>query len=78
MYTYPDKNDMLTVQLIMGVSEGNYWGESENEILKVALDAADSYKNPRMLDCGCGQGRLLPVFAPHVQSIFALEPDIQR
>ena len=78
MYTYPDKNDMLTMQLIMGVSEGNYWGESEDEILKVALDTVRSYENPKMLDCGCGQGRLLPVFAPYVQSIFALEPDIER
>ncbi|MBQ8830054.1 MAG: class I SAM-dependent methyltransferase [Oscillospiraceae bacterium] len=78
MYTYPDKNDMLTIQLIMGVSEGNYWGESENEILKVALDTVKSYDNPKMLDCGCGQGRLFPIFAPHVQSIYALEPDTQR
>ncbi len=78
MYTYPDKNDMLTIQLIMGVSEGNYWGESEEEVLKVALDAVKSYKNPRMLDCGCGMGRLFSVFAPYVQSIFALEPDTQR
>ena len=78
MYTYPDKNDMLTIQLIMGVSEGNYWGESEEEILKVALDTVKSYDNPTMLDCGCGMGRLLPVFVPHVKSIFALEPDIER
>jgi len=78
LYTYPDKNDLLTMQLIMGVSEGNYWGESEEVILKVALDAVKGYKSPRMLDCGCGQGRLFPVFAPHVKSIYALEPDVER
>ena len=69
---------MLTVQLIMGVSEGNYWGESEEEVLKVALDAVKGYKNPKMLDCGCGMGRLFPVFIPYVQSIYALEPDVER
>ncbi len=78
MYTYPDQNDLLTMQLIMGVSEGNYWGESEEGLLPVAIDAIKSYKNPRMLDVGCGMGRLLPVFAPYVKSIYALEPDRQR
>jgi len=78
LYTYPDQNDLLTIQLIMGVSEGNYWGESEEGLLPVALDTIKSYKNPKMLDVGCGMGRMFPVFAPYVKSIYALEPDKQR
>lgn len=78
MYTYPDHNDLLTIQLIMSVSEGDYWGESEDVVLKTAFDTIGEYDSPRMLDNGCGMGRLFPVFAPYVKSIFALEPDSQR
>ena len=78
MYTYPDKNDYLTYMLIQSVSQDDYWEQSERGILKTALEAVDRRGKPRMLDLGCGMGRLLPVFAPHAESIFALEPDPSR
>ena len=62
MYTYPDKNDVLTMLLIQGVSEDNYWEASERGILKTALEAVNRRGTPRILDLGCGMGRLLPVF----------------
>lgn len=78
-YTYPDKNDKMTEDLIRSVSNGNYWGESEKNILTKALDAVRQLPRPRsLLDLGCGQGRLFRWFAPETDSIIALEPDEER
>lgn len=78
-YTYPDRNDELTVALIAEVSKGDYWGQSEKRALDWALEAVERLPRPRrMLDLGCGTGRLEPVFAPHVDEILAVEPDRER
>ncbi len=78
MYIYPDKNDGLTVALISEISDWKYWDESEEEVFKYAFDALKKRDNVKLLDVGCGLGRLFSVFAPYAKSICALEPDRQR
>ena len=78
-YTYPDKNDRITEDLIRSVSKGDYWKKSEEYVLELALKEIRELPAPRsMLDLGCGEGRLFQVFAPAVDSIIALEPDSGR
>lgn len=79
MYTYPDKNDLLTCELIEREYDGAYWGASEDNLLKNVQVKIDRRKGEKkMLDVGCGMGRLFPVFLPHVDTIKALEPDEAR
>jgi len=79
MYTYPDKHDLLTMEMINKEYDGAYWAESEENLFPQILEAVNSIEGERnMLDLGCGLGRLFPVFAPHMNRIQALEPDAQR
>lgn len=79
MYRYPDKDDVLTCQLIDNEFDGRYWGESEKFIIKEINDELVKFNEPvKMLDVGCGMGRLFGEFAPYVESIAAVEPDRDR
>lgn len=79
MYSYPDKSDMLTMELINQEFDGVYWGKSEAEVLSHATAAVDAMNGPKtLLDLGCGIGRLFETFCPHVELIQAVEPDKQR
>ena len=79
MYTYPDKNDALTIELINQEFDDAYWGDSEIEVFSHVREAIEKIEGPRnMLDLGCGMGRLFEGFAPHVDFIQALEPDKER
>lgn len=79
MYTYPDKNDMLTMELINHEFDGEYWGKSEEEVISHAKEAIAKIEGPKnMLDLGCGMGRLFETFVPYVDFIQAVEPDVQR
>lgn len=81
-YEYPDKNDSLTVQLIDTEYDGSYWAESEEFVLSKAIESISALKEKddekRLLDVGCGKGRLIQVFAPYVDTITAVEPDLNR
>lgn len=85
-YTYPDRNDRLTCQLIDTEYDGTYWGESEAEVLRQALEETDilvdALRNRNqsisLLDLGCGMGRLFSVFAEKADRIIAAEPDEER
>ncbi len=85
-YTYPDKNDMLTCQLIDTEFDGKYWAESEDEVLRQAMEEVDHLAEKRhskgrpftLLDLGCGMGRLFPVYAHKADEITAAEPDEAR
>lgn len=78
-YTYPDRDDRLTISLIAQLTGEGYWGESETLALRWAMETVEKLPRPRrMLDLGCGTGRLEPVFAPCVDEILAVEPDRDR
>lgn len=78
-YTYPDKGDRITIELINEVSKGSYWEDSEKHVLDMALAQVRELNRPRhILDLGCGLGRLFPVFAPEADTILGLEPDAER
>lgn len=85
-YTYPDKGDKLTCQLI-NEFDGLYWEKSEERVLNLSMEAVKKLRNERLadgtdkirlLDLGCGMGRLIGVFLPHVDEIVAAEPDSGR
>ncbi|MCF8297448.1 MAG: class I SAM-dependent methyltransferase [Saprospiraceae bacterium] len=79
-YTYPDKKDKMIIQFIKEKDE-NYWVESENIILNIIKSYFDKFlpkRNRKMLDAGCGSGRLLPFFESYFDEIDGVEPDKQR
>lgn len=87
-YTYPDHQDRLTCQLIETEYDGAYWGKSEDAVLKQACQmiaalrqqnkgswAGEAGEKIRMLDLGCGLGRLFSVFSgTYADEITAAEP----
>ena len=77
-YRYPDENDQLTVQLIEREEpyEG-YWERSENEALSHAEKFIDRTE-ARILDVGCGEGRLFDRFEKYADEIIGIEPDKDR
>lgn len=77
-YTYPDKGDSLTSQIIDKKEpfEG-YWEKSENEVLSHAEKFIDQ-KDASILDIGCGEGRLFGRFKPYASKITGVEPDEAR
>ena len=91
-YTYPDHQDRLTCQLIETEYDGAYWGKSEDAVLKQACQmisalrqqnkgswAGEADEKIRMLDLGCGLGRLFSVFSgAYADEITAAEPDQDR
>lgn len=81
-YQYPDIDDRLTIQLIEGEYDGVYWGESENAVLNKAFEAIkqmpEKDDRKKLLDLGCGKGRLISSFIDVVDEITAAEPDFSR
>ena len=78
MYIYPDSGDRLTIELINKVSRGEYWKKSEERVLSKACDQIKKLERRRLLDAGCGLGRLFSVFSPLAQEMWAVEPDRDR
>ena len=81
-YQYPDIDDRLTIQLIEGEYDCVYWGESENAVLNKAFEAIkqmpEKDDRKKLLDLGCGKGRLISSFIDVVDEITAAEPDFSR
>lgn len=78
-YRYPDEGDALTIALIHTESDETYWQASEEWVLGLAIQALQACGPVgRMLDLGCGMGRLLPVFSPYAKTLEGLEPDADR
>jgi SAM-dependent methyltransferase len=77
-YWYPDENDQLTVRLIEREEpyEG-YWERSEDEALSHAEKFIDRTE-ARILDVGCGEGRLFDRFEKYADGIIGIEPDKDR
>lgn len=87
-YTYPDKDDRLTCQLIEKEFDGTYWAESEARVLSQAMEELRLMKEKRkaagdtspfsVLDLGCGVGRLFEKAAEVADEITGVEPDTAR
>ncbi|MDD5927991.1 MAG: class I SAM-dependent methyltransferase [Firmicutes bacterium] len=87
-YTYPDKDDRLTCQLIEKEFDGEYWAESEARVLVQAREELRAFKEKRnssgkgipfsVLDLGCGMGRLFSEESMVADEITAAEPDANR
>ena len=78
-YQYPDENDSITCSFIDTKSNTNYWAKSEENVLQEAIKKLQTLSpRPNLLDLGCGMGRLFSTFLPHVSSITAIEPDLDR
>ena len=82
-FHYSDPGEVLTIQLIRDDYDPEYWGRSEDRVLKQAEDYlrfryGDKLKEARLLDLGCGEGRLIPRFAAQTGHVTALEPDPDR
>jgi len=75
-------NDTLTVSMIkkFELREG-YWHSSEKHILNIVkryIRELVKNNNSKMLDAGCGIGRLIPIFEKYFSEVYAIEPDIDR
>ena len=77
-YQYPDKNDSITCLFIDTKSNTDYWAKSEEHVLQYALSALQTLSAPRILDIGCGMGRLFSTFLPYCSSLTGVEPDLER
>jgi 2-polyprenyl-3-methyl-5-hydroxy-6-metoxy-1,4-benzoquinol methylase len=82
-YRYPDVHDRCTAEYIrLTAPEPGYWTRSEQRVLGDATRALEKAlgRPPfgRLLDVGCGKGRLLPYFGRLFGSIVALDPDAGR
>jgi cyclopropane fatty-acyl-phospholipid synthase-like methyltransferase len=78
-YIYPDRKESITSSIIMQTEQyRGYWQYSEEKIMELMLKHIKTGGNNRLLDAGCGNGRLLQVFAPFFNHIDAVEPDAQR
>ena len=80
-YNYPDPGDAITFKVIDTYQHiSNYWSNSEKWILrnihKIIADKGIS--NYRLLDVGCGEGRLFGEFIENATEIVGIEPDVQR
>lgn len=77
-YRYPDVGDRITMELIRKTQPyPGYWEASEERILE-RIGKAIRPGARRLLDAGCGQGRLSMRFARHCSEIVAIDPDGER
>lgn len=83
-FQYADQKDRLTEDLISRNFDGEYWERGEQRLLSEArayisgVFGHEAQKTLRMLDLGCGVGRLIPEFAALYASVTGLEPDAGR
>lgn len=89
-YAYPDPRDRLTVAMIDELSDPEYWQASEQGVLARAAsfvretlaglprEAGAPTRGGRLVDAGCGTGRLLPLLASVGDEVLGLEPDASR
>jgi len=82
-FHYADQGDALTGDLISQNYDERYWARSEARLLEAARAYlsrcfGDSLKDRKMLDLGCGMGRLIPEFAAVCGHVTGLEPDLER
>lgn len=78
-FMYPDFEDKLTVKYINAneLYKG-YWEKSEKRVLNYFIKKYLRNTRGRMLDIGCGLGRLSLFFSKYFDEIIALEPDQSR
>lgn len=80
-YTYPDRHDKITVEYINTAQYiPNYWEISEAFVLSEIIDKIVQVwgTTGKLLDVGCGEGRLFEVFKDFSSNIDAIEPDYDR
>lgn len=80
-YNYPDPGDAITFKVIDTYQHiSDYWSNSEKWILKNIhkIIADKGISNYKLLDVGCGEGRLFGEFIEDAAEIVGIEPDTQR
>lgn len=78
-YRYPDPDDRVALSFDESHQpyEG-YWKKSEDHALRLAERYMEGKHYRRILDLGCGKGRLLKRFAKRFQYVVGIEPDTAR
>ncbi|MCI0561767.1 MAG: class I SAM-dependent methyltransferase, partial [Nitrososphaera sp.] len=82
-YRYPGVKEKLDDPCITEDSvESEYWRRSEERILDIVRQYVALFAPPdrprKLLDAGCGQGRLLPFWSSMADEIRAIDPDASR
>jgi len=78
-YTYWDEWDDIVSRFIQkNEPYRGYWSDSEQHALRLADASLTNKSRERLLDLGCGRGRLLPRFANAFEEVVALDSDEGR
>ena len=78
-YRYPDHRDLMMKAYIEASDPyPGYWIRSESYAWRRARRVLAHSAHDRLLDFGCGTGRLLRPFAPLFHTTTAIEPDPER
>lgn len=75
-YFYPDVFDVITLSLAHSKDPDlTFWKKSEDSILSYAEEMFKRNRFNKLLDVGCGDGRLTVKFSKYFNRVIALEPD---
>lgn len=76
-YVYPDIEDQITSRLVEKHGSDN-WELQEKWVLEEALIKICSKETTKMMDLGCGMGRLTDFFGRLFKHIICIDPDPDR
>lgn len=79
MKFYPDVEDKNIIKFISAHEPYHgYWKKSEDFIFSYFEKIFKENKHLKLLDLGCGEGRLVKRFSEYFDEVVALEPDEER
>jgi 2-polyprenyl-3-methyl-5-hydroxy-6-metoxy-1,4-benzoquinol methylase len=79
VYSYPGLDDANFNRRLESIEPyKGYWYQSEEYVFFYVDRLLRSMKGEKLLDVGCGEGRLLQRFSKYFKNIYAIDPDQKR